>query len=177
MYHRYIHFIIGGWLTCIQKTYRNPRKTNWEVYKTDLDTGLKATIRTIRSSIELEMLAGQVQDAIISAFNDNCPLVSKSSNKDIPWCNKDLANLRKQARIAFNKAKRTGLWEEYKQTLTTYNKALRLAKRESWRRHCEDIEGTPECARLLRILCKEPQSSIYTLKDESGNYTKTGGRL
>jgi hypothetical protein len=35
-----------------------------------------------------------------------------------------------------------------------YNKALRQAKRESWRRHCEEIEMVPECARLHRILSK-----------------------
>ena len=54
-----------------------------------------------------------------------------------------------------------------------YNKALRQAKRESWRRHCEEIEKAPECARLHRILFKDEQSAIGSIQLENGDYTTT----
>jgi hypothetical protein len=59
---------------------------------------------------------------------------------------------RRKVRRLFNAAKKTGNWTDYKKTLTDFNKAPRRAKRESWRRHCEEIEKAQECARLQRIL-------------------------
>jgi hypothetical protein len=44
----------------------------------------------------------------------------------------------------FNAAKKSGNWTDYKRSLTDYNKALRQAKSESWRRHCEEIEKAPD---------------------------------
>jgi hypothetical protein len=57
--------------------------------------------------------------------------------------------------------------------LIDYNKALRQAERESWRRHCEEIEKAPECARLQRFLSKGGQSAVSSLQLENGGYTKT----
>jgi hypothetical protein len=50
---------------------------------------------------------------------------------------------RRKVRKLFNVTKKSGDWTDYKITLTDYNKALRQAKRESWRRHCEEIEKAP----------------------------------
>jgi hypothetical protein len=64
--------------------------------------------------------------------------------------------------------KSQGIGLTYKRTLTKYNKALRQAKRKSWRRHCEEIEKVPECARLHRILSKDEHSTIGShLKTET----------
>jgi hypothetical protein len=57
--------------------------------------------------------------------------------------------------------------------LTDYTKALRQAKRESWRRHCKETEKAPECARLQRILSTDGQSASSSLQLENGEYTKT----
>ncbi|KAJ8977120.1 hypothetical protein NQ317_005248 [Molorchus minor] len=157
-----------------QETYRNPRKTDWEAYKTDLENSLTRMTQTIRDTIDLEVAAEQVQDAITSAYNDNCPITRKGSNRTVPWWNEDLSRIRRTVGKKFNKAKTNGEWDEYRRSLTEYNKTLRKSKRDSWRRHCEEIEGTPEYARLHKILSKGPQSSIYTLKTDSGEYTKTG---
>jgi hypothetical protein len=42
-----------------------------------------------------------------------------------------------------------------------------------WRRHCEEIEKAPECARLHRILSKDEQSAISSIQLENGEYTNT----
>jgi hypothetical protein len=52
-----------------------------------------------------------------------------------------------------------------------YNKALWQAKRESWRRHCEEIEKAPECARLHRVLSKEGRSVVSSIQLDNGEYT------
>ena len=73
----------------------------------------------------------------------------------------------------FNVAKKSGNWTDYKRNLTDYNKTLRQATRESWRRHCEEIEKTPECARLHKILSMDGLSVISSIQLENGDYTTT----
>jgi hypothetical protein len=95
------------------------------------------------------------------------------NNRNTSWWNQGLAERRRKVRRLFNAAKKSGNWTEYKRTLTDYNKALRQAKRGSWRRHCEEIEKAPECARLQSILSKDGQSAVSFLQLENGEYTKT----
>ncbi|VEN36728.1 unnamed protein product [Callosobruchus maculatus] len=87
--------------------------------------------------------------------------------------NSTLAKLRDKARRKFNRARNTGGWDDYKKAQDKYNKALRKAKRDSWRRYCEDIENTSECARLQKIPSREPHSSINTLRTDTGVFTTT----
>jgi len=68
---------------------------------------------------------------------------------------------------------RSGNWTDYKRNLTDYNKALGQAKRESWRRHCEEIEKIPECARLHKILSKEELNTISSIQLENRDSTST----
>ena len=97
----------------------------------------------------------------------------RRNNRKISWWNQDLAERRKKVRRLFNAAKKSGNWTDYKGTLTEYNKALRQAKRESWRRHCEEIEKAPECARLHRVLSKDGRSAVSSIQLENGGYIMT----
>jgi hypothetical protein len=97
----------------------------------------------------------------------------RKNNGNTSWWNQSLAEKRRKVRKLFNVAKKSGGWTDYKRTLTDYNKALRQAKRESWTRHCEEIEKAPECARFHRILSKNAQSAIGSIQLESGDYTTT----
>jgi hypothetical protein len=47
----------------------------------------------------------------------------------------EFSHLKASTRWLFNKAKKTGDWEPYKMALTSYHKAIRKAKRSSWREH------------------------------------------
>jgi hypothetical protein len=85
-----------------------------------------------------ETAAIQFQDAIVSAYN-SCPLTARENTRKVPWWTRDLAEQRRRVRKLFSAAKKSGKWTDYKQSLTDYNKALRRAKRESWRGHCEEI--------------------------------------
>jgi hypothetical protein len=118
----------------------------------------------------LETAARQFQDAIVSAYNDNCPLTARGNSRKIRWWNRDLAEKRRRVRKLFNAAKKSGNCTDYKQSLTDYNKPLQQAKRESWRRHCEETEKAPECARLHRVLSKEGQSAVSSIQLENEGY-------
>jgi hypothetical protein len=76
----------------------------------------------------------------------------------------------------FNAAKNSVNWTDYKSTLTDYNKVFIHVKRELWKRHCEEIENAPDCARLQRILSKDGQSAVNSLQLENGEYTTTEKR-
>jgi hypothetical protein len=94
----------------------------------------------------------------------------RRNNRNISWWNKDLAERRRKVRRLFNAAKKSGNWTDYKRILTDYNKALRRAKREPWRRHREETETAPECARLQRIRSKYRHSAVSSLQLENGDY-------
>jgi hypothetical protein len=70
--------------------------------------------------------------------------------------------LRGKTRKLFNIAKRTGQWDTYKETLTSYNKEIRKAKRSSWRRYCQEI------------MVKQATKRVSTIKLPNGQVTKTG---
>jgi hypothetical protein len=126
----------------------------------------------INDFVDLENATEQFQDAIVSAYKENCPLTVRKNNKNIPWWTQDLAERRRKVRRIFNAAKKSGNWTDCKRILTEYNKALRQARRE-WRRHCQETEKTAECARLHRILSKGGQSAISPIQLENGEYTTT----
>ena len=170
--HRYIQFTVTG-IDRVVEGYRNPRRADWESFRTDLSGGLHNMTNKISNCIDLETAARQFQDTIVSIYNENCPLTVRQNTRNISWWNQDLAERRKKVRRLFNAAKKSGNWTDYKRNLTDYNKALRQAKRESWRRHCEEIEKAPECARLHRVLSKDRQSAIGSIQLENGEYTST----
>jgi hypothetical protein len=70
------------------------------------------------------------------------------------------------------RSQRIGLTTDEVQQNTTKH-SFRQAKRESWRRHCQEIEKTPECARLHKILSKGGLSAINSIQLENGEYTTT----
>jgi hypothetical protein len=49
----------------------------------------------ITNFIDLETSARQFQDAIISAYNDNCPSIARRYSRNISWWNQDLAERRR----------------------------------------------------------------------------------
>jgi hypothetical protein len=63
----------------------------------------------------------------------------RRNNRSISWWNRYLAEKRRKVHRLFNAVKKSGNWTDYTRNLTDYNKALIQAKRESRRRHCEEI--------------------------------------
>jgi hypothetical protein len=134
--HRYIQFTVTGIDRSVE-VYRNPRRTDQESFRTDL-LGCLCKITDKRTGFaDLETAAEQFQDTVAFAYKENCPLTVRRNNRNMSWWNQDLAERRRKVRRQFNAAKNSGNWSDYERTLTNYNKALRQAKRESWRRHCE----------------------------------------
>jgi len=168
--HRCIHFTVTGIDRSVE-VYRNPRRTDWESFRTDLSGCLSDMADKISNFADLEIAAKQFQESIVLAYNENCPLTVRKNNRNISCWNQDLAERRKKVCRLFNVANKSGNWTNYKRTLTDYNKGLRQSKRELWRRHCEEIEKAPECARLHKILSKDERSVVSSIQLANGEYT------
>lgn len=69
--HRHINFKMKGNIT--RETYRNIRKTEWEVYNVSRVYNFPRMRMTIRTMADLEMAAKDFNDSVANAFTDTCP--------------------------------------------------------------------------------------------------------
>ena len=171
--HRYIEFELQNFGKKAAP-YRSPRDTEWASYRSQLQQGLTSVKTNLQDIVDIDLSADQLQDAIITAYEENCPLKTTKTKKEVPWWNRHLGNLRQETRKLFNKAKITGNWDGYARALTDYNKALRKAKRDSWRKFCGEVETTSQAARIHRILVKDTSNSVGTVMKPTGEYTTNG---
>ena len=133
--HRYILFQVRD-LEISRITYSNPKRTDWESYQEDLKVNLRAVPRVVHLVRDVELAVDLVQQAILSSYQQNCPARMALLPRRVPWWSKEGCRPKASTRRHFNKAKKTGDWESYKMALTNYHKAIRKAKRSSWREYC-----------------------------------------
>ncbi|XP_018395989.1 PREDICTED: uncharacterized protein LOC108774392 [Cyphomyrmex costatus] len=155
---------------------RNPRTTNWEGYRMDLEAILKKAPNRFHSEENLEYAAQFESDAIKEAYEGNCLERTKYSTSKTPWWSKELSKHRLEVRRLFNKPRRknsTADWEAYRKAQRGYSKAIIIAKRKLWRDFCKSIESASEASRLNRILSKDNTLRLGCLKLPNGNYTET----
>jgi hypothetical protein len=69
--HRYIRFTVTGIDRSVE-VYHNPCSSDWESFRTDLLGCLCNMTDKITNFMDLETAAKQFQDAIVSAYNENC---------------------------------------------------------------------------------------------------------
>ena len=131
--------------------------------------------KSIRSVEEIDLAAEILTKGINNAYEESCPVRTKTTNRTVPWWNNKLDKLRKDTRKLFNKAKRTNKWDCYKRALTEYNKEIRKSKRASWRGFCDNISTVPQGARIHKILAKERPKQIGLLRRPNGSFTSNEG--
>ncbi|XP_041986403.1 uncharacterized protein LOC121738430 [Aricia agestis] len=127
-------------------TYRNPKVTNWSVFREELQLNLTAINKAVKTVEQLELTVGELEIGLNDAYLRSCPIKKT--------------------------AKRDGNWEAYRTALTTFNRELRKAKRRSWARFCEEVNNTSQTSRLYKVISKAPSSHPSTLKRRDGTYTK-----
>lgn len=170
--HRMITFEIGK-LAEVNTVGRNPRRTNWENFRQKLEFSVLLGKEKITCTEELDREVAELNQVMLSAYEDSCPPRPLHRNNEAPWWNQKLEKGRKQVRKLFNRAKRTGNWTEYETQRREYSKAIREAKRADYRKFCEEIQETPEAARLYRAYSKDKGIRNLALKRADGKYTET----
>lgn len=174
--HRQIRFDIDI-EPITQEPKRNPRRTNWELYRCLLEgNGELSGVRGMDSVDGIDLAAEHLRSRILTAYEDSCPLKRSTSGRDVPWWNSNLAKLRKKARTLYNKWSKSRTLEDktaYRAATTEYSKELRNSKRKSWRTFCQNIEDTPNAARLHKVLSKDHSNGLGQLRGMDGEMTGT----
>jgi hypothetical protein len=91
--------------------YKNPKETDWAVYRQDLSTLIGGTSKNIRSRLDLELATDKMQQSIFLSYNHKCRTRLPDSSRKDPWWFVELSKLRVNTRRFFNRAKMTGNWD------------------------------------------------------------------
>lgn len=173
--HMYIKYELNPSASDIpQIPRRNPRKTNWDKYRADLELRTRKGKRIVNTGT-LEEGAKLLETSLIKAFEDNCkPGVPK--NKSPPWWSKDLDKRRKITRKALRRALQTNLdadWTDYRNLQRDLKYQIRINKKTAWEKFCENTDGLSEISKLKKILTSADMGKIGTLKNPDGTLSQT----
>ena len=167
--HRYICFNLEGDTETL--SYRSPKSTDWISYKDDLSVALDFIQKRVYSFPDIDHIALDVQEAILSCYHDNCPLRTRKLQSSTRWWTPDLGRKRAQVRRLFNHCKRSGNWEPHRRALTAYSLAIKKAKLESWKQFTQEVNSIADAARLQRVLASTPTNPMGSLKLPGGGFT------
>ncbi|XP_063368589.1 uncharacterized protein LOC134660777 [Cydia amplana] len=77
--HKHICFNICFSLSVQTVTFRDPRRTDWEGYRSSLERNLESAAKVIKTRESLELAVEVVSNGIVSAFEENCAPKVKST--------------------------------------------------------------------------------------------------
>ncbi|XP_036148374.1 uncharacterized protein LOC118647462 [Monomorium pharaonis] len=168
--HRQITFRLAK-VQAKVRTVRDPRKTDWDSFREDLAVGLREFPKRHGTPQEIELCVEHLQRALVGSFENNCPERTVRDTKEVAWWNPKLQELRSAARRAWNRARNTSRqadWDLHRRAQKAYRDSVVRAKKESWRRFCESVEGIPEAARLGRVLARDRDAALEAIRLDDG---------
>lgn len=176
--HKLIKFSLRGTFPQRQP-YRNPRKTNWGLYKETLRDKLNELEYSERylTASDLDRVNDGVTKAMIEAYQEACPLLRpKPLYRSTIWSD-ELEEKKRKLRKAWNRAGRKGKNQEqdkqtYRELLKEYKKAQSELKEKCKVKFFEDAKSIPAFARVHKILAKDPTVQVGTLLRQDGTYTE-----
>ena len=172
--HSRITFILN-FLGPVSKPYRNPRRTNWNLFKSKVDSNLLFVPGWQSSKNGIDAVVKNLTNSIINNYEVSCPVKFPSKRKQPIWWSKELSSLRSNVRKLYNKAHRTGKdddWSNYKECFNRYKKDLRKAKRASWVTYSESIDSVNELSRFRKMLSKDPRVP-GSIQNQNGTWTES----
>lgn len=135
--HREINFLIE--MAQVEKTlFRNPRNTNWESYKNDLNDYLDNMHwdGNINSSASLDTAVEALTRGIPCAFTTACPSKVRKSKTKRWWC-KELDTLKRETRHSYRSYRnvpdtlKSVRWAAYKIKRNEYGSKIEFFKKNS----------------------------------------------
>lgn len=166
--HMTIRFSLD-WALDSEEQFRNPRRTNFQSFLEKLHWRIGAWDLNIDSSDQLETAVTTLTDSIVMSYQESCPLKKCMTKKKAIWFNDRLAVLKRECNYAWNHRARDGM-EAVQVARNKYRKECRKSQRDCWRAFCESVEGVSSTARLHKILSKDRQIQVDTLRLASGEY-------
>jgi hypothetical protein len=121
-----------------------------------------------------------VQQALISAYEDNCPLRPiKKGRKSLRWTS-GLESLRTDVRRLFNKCQADNnphSWELYREAQRKYRNEVQKASKATGSTFCSSVNDLPRSARLHRAPSRDPKIRLGSLVAPSGGCTESEGEI
>ena len=102
-----INFSIAG-TTVIVHDYRNPRKTDWGSYITEVEDMSSRAFGKFSYIVDLELAVDELQEAILQSYYRSCKTTITNLPRLVPWWSKEISRLHGNCRKLFNRAKRCG---------------------------------------------------------------------
>ena len=119
-----------------------------------------------------------LQQPLISACENNCPLRSvKVGRHSLKWTS-ELESLRKIIRRLFNKCrtdKDLQRWELYREAQRRYGKEVRKASKDARRTFCSSTKDLTMADRLHRVISSGPKIKLGSLVSLSDRRTQSEG--
>ena len=179
--HRYITFNIDS------KQHNNPRQvrltknTDWDIFDEYLTINPTSDINTnnITTTKDLDTAATKLNEHLLKAFNNACPLTYISSTiKKPPWLTPEVENAHRDMKrklMAARGSNNPTLWDNLRISNKTYNKLHTNTKRNEWRKFCADTESAKESARMSKILknCNDKKAKLDSVYKPDGTLTET----
>jgi hypothetical protein len=136
-----------GKTTTYQKCKLNLKKTNWVVYKENLDQ-LDWSIKELNNPEDIENATTYLTENIMNIIKDITPktYITGKHRKD-RWWNEDHRQMRRNLKVARNTP-------AYQTLKTEYQKAIRKAKRESWNNFLEGCTLMSNASKFAHIITK-----------------------
>ena len=175
--HRHVLFTLWG--SVLVHLFRNSRSTKWGSFQGDLLDQLERGPKLdMKDEVGLGLAIDWVQQALISVYEDNCPLKPvKTGRQSLRWT-VELESLRRGVRQLFNKCRleeNPHSWALYRQAQRNYREEVRKASKNAWRTFHSSINDLPRSARLHRALSRDPKIKLASLVTPSGRRMQSEG--
>ena len=145
-------------------TYRNVKKTDWNLYRTLLKEKTDALDREDNLDVQAECLT----EIITNSYFDSCRLVTTKKKTKPPWWTGELTKLKKEAARMRTRCGRNPTDEnkaEKKIALRKYTLEMQKAKRKGWQNFCHEMQDLSATAKISKILKVGDKKEIGTIRD------------
>ncbi|KAJ2939962.1 hypothetical protein O0L34_g6668 [Tuta absoluta] len=160
----------------VKTQIRNARKTDWDKFDKNMKEWNPSTINQTLLAEKMEKDTQRLNTALTEAFHKACPLKEICKGKGQTWWNKELRKKRKLARRALrtalkNKEDPAG-WNKYRSARNDMRNSCRHESKKGWQNFCEEINKTPQAARLMKTLAKDNTCKLGSIRNEDDLITE-----
>jgi len=157
------------------RKFLNRKKTDWQLYQ-KLLTQINWDPPTLTSKTEIEASVNFITTHLNNALKDSTPVAYfTGKTRGVSWWSEELSQLRRKLRIANKKSEPThkDAQIEYQKLRSTYKRAIRKAKRESWHSFINSCATITDTSKLTRILTrpKTPPPGLTITPDGSPTWS------
>lgn len=174
--HRHILFKVGDKEEEKEVCIKDPKKTNWLLFKENLENlTLSCPRHQPANRQELELRAADISSKILQAQEDACPEKRVATGVTPRWWDKEIETKRRETRRLYNKKKRTGQQtdiDSFKVARNQYMKAIDMARGNSFKRFVSEIDSLPQASRCQKALSKAPSVAMGPISTATGAHTE-----